>query len=127
VPQDADHQRAAAGPVNVVIGEDGNTLARLHGIRQPRRRRVHVAQDRRVGQQPAQGRLQEGRRGVDADAARRQQPPDQLRHAQALGQGRPQPGIAGAPHPAPPADAALDAERGLRHADLRVKLWCPST
>jgi len=47
-------QRRGCRAIDVVIAEDAYRLAVAHGVDEPRRSRVHVAQMRRVGQLVAQ-------------------------------------------------------------------------
>ena len=70
---------------------------------------IHVDQHRRIGQQRAQGGFEEVAGGLDVDAARGEQPADDFRHAQALGDAETDAVLAVAPHPAPAAQAAADA------------------
>jgi hypothetical protein len=146
IAQEAEHERAAARAVDVVVAEHRDRLAGAGGAGQPLGRRLHVDEHRRVGHQRAERRVEEMHRILDADAARREQAADDLRYAVALGDAEPDARLAVAPDPAPPAQAARDVEHRPRHRRrrsppplsaarphvagaqvLRSKLWCAST
>ena len=66
----------------------------------------------RVGQEPAQGRLEEIRHVVELDLARRQQPADRIGQAVALRHGEGDALVAEPLGPAPAGQRVLDAEEG---------------
>ncbi len=85
--EEAGHQRGGTGAVHVIVAEHRDRLAPLHGKSQAISGGVHVGEQRRVGQQRAQGGGEEIRRGFHPDAARGEQSPDDLRQFQPLGDG----------------------------------------
>ena len=109
-PQQADHQRRAAGAINVVIAIDRYGFAALHRIGEAVGGDIHVGQSGRVRQQRAQCRLQEVDCGVDPDTARGEQPTDDLRHLEALRDAGRNAILTGAPQPAPAGQTAGDAQ-----------------
>ena len=115
-PEKADKQRRRGGAVDVIVAEDRDRLAGHDRVGDPRRRLVHVGQDRRIRHQPFQRRIEEGRRFVDADAAGGEHPRDDVRDRVALGDRgrcggfrRPEAGLPDAAGQRP-----LDAEEGGR-------------
>ncbi len=80
------NERRRGRAVDIVVAEDGDELAVGDRAHQPRHRHVHVLQMRRVGQEVAQGRREEALRRLDLDAARGQQPADDLRQVETLRQ-----------------------------------------
>jgi hypothetical protein len=65
----------------------------LHGAQEPRDGAVHISEMRGIGQPVAQSRREKARRLVDADAALRQQPPNDLGQTVAFGDGGGETGI----------------------------------
>ena len=108
--QQRDHQRGAARTVHVIVAEHADRLAVLHRIGEPIGGDIHVDQHRRIGQQRAQRGIEEVARRIDADAARGEQAADDFRQVHALGDAETDTILAAAPHPAPAAQAATDAE-----------------
>ena len=99
--QQADQQGRRGGAVDVIIAEDGDRLAGLDRVGEPRRGLVHVAEDGRIGHEVAQA---SGGGGAPAPRGRR-------RGRAAVGRrGR----RAGSRHPCrpPPARASARAGRG---------------
>ena len=95
----------------------GPILRWPRGIRQPVCRAVHVAQQRRVGQQNPQRRFQKVAGGLHGNASRGQQPADDLRQLHPLRDAQTDPVLSRPPDPAPPAQAAADSQR--RRFDCR--------
>ena len=113
--QQRDHQRRAARAIHVVVAEHADGLAMLHRVGEAIRGDVHVDQHGRVGQQRAQGGIEEVARRIDVDAARGEQATDDLRHAHTLGDAETDAVLAVAPYPTPAAQAATDAENAVAH------------
>ncbi len=111
--QQADHQGGAGGAVDVVVAEHADGFAVAHGVGQAFGGGVHVGQRRGVGQQGAQRRVEEIGGVLDPDLAGGQQAADDFRQAEALGDAECDAVLAGAPDPAPAAQAAADAEDEL--------------
>ncbi len=95
--------------INVVIAEYTDGLPECHRIGEPFCRRIHIDQQRRVGQQKAQRRFQECSRRLDPDAARGEEPANNLGYFETLGDPKRDPVITGAPDPTPPAQASIGA------------------
>ncbi len=97
----AQQQRRGGRPVDIIVAEDGDALARLDRLHEPFRAGAHVLQPAGIGQELAQRRRKEGVDLADRDAARRQHPRDDLRQAMTLGEGDRQPLINWRKRPAP--------------------------
>ena len=76
--QQQDQKRAAGRAVDIVIAEDGDTLAARHRRRQPLGGLVHVAEQAGIGQQVAQRRVAISVEFVRGDPAAEQQLVDQV-------------------------------------------------
>ena len=85
--EETAEQRSRGRAVHVVVAEDRDFLARLQRAREPRDGPLHVLEVERIGQQPAQRRIEVVRRVFRRDAAGREHAPDQLRHLDGLGEG----------------------------------------
>jgi len=85
--QEAGEQGRGRGAVDIVIAEDRDLLAALDRIGDARRGGVHVGERRRVRHQPAEARLEELRRCIDTDAARRENAGEQFRQLMPLHHG----------------------------------------
>ena len=109
-PEEAQQQRRRGGAIDVVIAEHDDALARLDGPHQAGNRGVHVLEMRRIGQEPAQRRLEEIADRLEVDITRRQQTADRVGQAMALGNGESQPLVAEPGRPASSRQGALDAE-----------------
>ena len=83
------HQGRGTGAVHVVVTEYADRLAARCGAGETVGGAVHVQQGRRVGEQGAQGGLQEVGGRVDGDAAGRQQAADHFGHAMRWAMARP--------------------------------------
>jgi len=70
--KEAREQGGRSRTVDIVIAKDADRFAIAHGPDQPRRRRLHVDQMRRIGEQVAQARREEPRRVIAIDPALRQ-------------------------------------------------------
>ena len=91
-----------------------------HRAHQPRDGGVHVLEMQRIGQELAQGRLEEIRHALEIDLARRQQPADRVGQAMALRHGQRRALVAEPRRPAPAGQRLLDAEEGRAFgSDLR--------
>ncbi len=118
----SDEKGAGGRAVNVVVAENGDRLIVNDGRRHPFGCRDHVAQQARVGQQPAQrGGAEVGGHGR-IDAARRQNPSDHVRNLQRPSQCGGQAFVGRAEKPAFAAQRAVDAkDAGLRRADIESR------
>ena len=116
--QQRDHQRRAARAIHVVVAEHADRLAALHGARRADRR-PHPCRSAADGSGSSARKVgsRKSARGLDVDAARRQQAADDLRHAHALGDAEADTVLAAPPHPAPPAQAAPTPSMPGRCAD----------
>ena len=105
-------QRRAACAVDVVVAEDGDTLAAFDRPPQALGRRRHVAQAKRVGHQIAQARIEMALSRLGLDPATGEHPGDQFVLATDLGDGeRAQFPIRVEPRPPrPPERRALDVK-----------------
>ena len=116
-------QRRAAGAVDVVVGEDRDSLRAPHRVGEPRRRLLHVGSDKRIGHQRAQGRIEMARNFLEADAAPGEHPRQQFVAAARLGdrQGARFARRVEARAPRPTGEGTLDAEekggKASSHAD----------
>ena len=114
--------------IDIVIPEDADRLARHHGVGDARGGTLHVAQVEGVGQKRAERGVQEGLRLLEADAAPREHARHGLRQLETLRQRQRRAIVEPARRPAPPAERALDAEKGIVfRQSLRRQLRHPST
>ena len=96
IAEQPDEQRGGGRAVHVVVAEHGDGLARLHRVRQPRGGAVHVAEDRRVGHERADGGRAVQVERVAVDASGQQQLRDEIVLVQVMrGEPAPAPWLAG--------------------------------
>ncbi len=125
--EEAQQQGRRGRAVDIVIAEHDDRLAIPHRAQQPRHGAIHVAQVQRIGQLVAQPRRQKAGRIVDADAALRQQPPDDFRKTVPLGDRRRDTRIGLAHPPATAAYRSLDPEKRGRRAPQCHAIHPPSS
>lgn len=122
--KEARQQRGRTGAVDIVIAENRHGLAVRDSARETFDGGVHVLQDRRIGHERAQGRIEIGRRLVDAHAPARQHARQNVRHAVALNDGQRAllAGYIEARAPGTPERRTFDVEEeakiGVRHAEI---------
>ena len=108
-PRQQSRRRRA---VDIVVAEDRDPFARLHRVAsRSRRRRSMSSDDARIGQIVLQRRIEIALRRLERDAARGEQPPDDLAGLQPLRDRERQRRIERTLHPTPPERRARDAER----------------
>ena len=112
LPEPANQQGRAGGPVHVIVGKDHGRPPVLHGLHQEGRGAVHVGEARRIGKQRLQGGVEEVAHGGGGDPAGHQRPGQGL--AQAL---RPHQG----PHLIRPSRAHLPPAAGQGAVDLEKR------
>ncbi len=108
--EETQQQRRGRRAVDIVVAEHDDALALLHRAYQPSHGGVHVLEVQRIGQELAQGRLEEVRHVVETDIARRQQPRHRVGQSMALRDGQRRPLVAEPRGPAPAGQRLLDAE-----------------
>ena len=119
-PEEARQQRRRGGAVDVVVAEHHDLLALADRAHDARDGGVHVLEMRGIGQELAQGGLEEVRHAFEIDLARRQQAADRVGQAMALRHGKRHPLVGQPGRPPPAGERALDAEEGCtRGAELR--------
>ena len=127
---EARQQRRRGRPVDVVIAEHGDQFARHDRARQAIRGPFHIDQVEGIGQQVAQGGIEELLALVDADPAGGQHPADDLGQVESLGEREGGAFVVQSGAPATPADRARDAEetvlRFVAHATV-TRLRCPAS
>ncbi len=116
MPQMPGQQRGGGRAVDVVVAEDRNSLAALDGVGQAGRRALHVDEDRRIGHQRLDGRIEESRNVLEPDAARGEHAAEELRQVVLLAD-RGREGLAPRLEALAPGEAAgrsHDAQEGVR-------------
>ncbi|MNS58427.1 hypothetical protein D3C72_913480 [compost metagenome] len=107
------HQQGRAGrPVHVIVGEDVDAAARLQGVDDGRRRRIHVHEAGRIGEQGPQRGPQEVLALIRRHAARGQSPRHRLIQIQRLHMGADGRRLGRALSPGAARQRARDVEEG---------------
>ncbi len=84
VAEETLHQRRRRRAVDVVVAEDRHPFAPLDGAGDPLRRLFHAGERSRVGQEVANGRIEEAEAGVGINAAPGEHPRDDVLQAMVL-------------------------------------------
>ena len=111
--QIAGEQRRGSGAIDVVIAEDRDALAVDRGMHKSRARRRHIGEYMRIGHQRADAGIEIAGDRVGLDAAPREYPRQQFRHAGALHDGKRArlPALVEAIAPGAPGRGFLHAEK----------------